>query len=61
MAKKYIDLGYANGWPETPEVLRKAHEAGFKDELTYYNGRGDSHYRCETDDTIITYQVDSSD
>lgn len=60
MEKQIIDLGWANGWCETPEVLRKANEAGFKARCTYYDGRGYSEYRCETNDEIIIYKVDST-
>lgn len=54
MEKQIIDLGWANGWNGTPEALRKANEAGFEEECTYHSERGESHYRCETNDTIIT-------
>lgn len=59
MEKQIIDLGWANGWNGTPEALRKANEAGFETRCTYTNGRGYSEYRCETDDEIIIYKIDS--
>lgn len=61
MEKQIIDLGWANGWSKTPEVLRQANEAGFEEECTYHSERGESHYRCETNDTIITWKIDTSD
>jgi hypothetical protein len=55
--KKIIDLGFANGWHDTPDVIKEAKEKGFKVEeverVTWY--------QIETDDSIIKWMVDSSD
>lgn len=61
MEKQIIELGWANGWSKTPEVLKKAREAGFEEECTYHSEHGESHYRYETNDTIITWKIDTSD
>lgn len=59
--KKIIDLGWANGWHGTPPEVTQAREKGFKVENTYHNNRTcESHYKIETDDSIIVWKEDSS-
>ena len=60
MEKRVIDLGWANGWHGTPTELQNALVEGGKFVETYHHDC-ETHYRCELDDRIITYKVDSSD
>lgn len=60
--KKIIYLGFANGWHDTPDVIKKAKEKGFKTEEVGHDGRHCvTWYQIETDDSIIRWMVDSSD
>lgn len=60
--KKIIDLGWANGWHGTPDVIKEAEEKGFKIEDVGHDGRQCiTWYQIETDDSIIKWKVDSSD
>lgn len=61
MEKRIIDLGWANGWKGTPIELQNALVEGGKFNEIYNNGRGETRYRCELPDRIVTYKVDSSD
>lgn len=60
--KKIIYLGFANGWYDTPDVIKEAKEKGFKVEEVEHDGRHCvTWYQIETDDSIIRWMVDSSD
>ena len=60
--KKIIYLGFANGWHDTPDVIKEAKEKGFKIEEVEHDGRHYvTWYQIETDDSIIRWMVDSSD
>jgi hypothetical protein len=57
------DLGYANGWTETPEEVKKCRDGHNKgEEHAGYSktiGRCLTEYRCST--CGYSYKVDSSD
>lgn len=60
--KKIIDLGWANGWHGTPDVIKQAEKKGFKIEEVRHDCRQCvTWYQIETDDSIIKWKVDSSD
>lgn len=60
--KKIIDLGWANGWLDTPDVIKEAKKKGFKIEEVRHDERSClTWYQIETDDSIIKWKVDSSD
>lgn len=59
MNKETIDLGWANGWTETPEALQEATRQNCKTRLIK-SQRHIDYYECETPTAIITYKVDTS-
>lgn len=58
--KRTIDLGWANGWQGTPEVLQAAAAHNYKTEMRTDYARHITYCRCETEDSIITYRIDES-
>ena len=59
--KRIIDLGWANGWGETPKEITDAEAKGFKVEEISHNSRSCvTAYKIETDAFIYTWKVDSS-
>lgn len=60
--KKIIDLGWGNGWRDTPGIIKEAKEKGFKIEEIRHDGRSCvTWYQIETDNSIIKWKADSSD
>lgn len=60
--KQIIDLGWANGWRETPKEITDAEAKGFKvEEISHNNRSCVTTYKIETDAFILTWKVDSSD
>jgi hypothetical protein len=51
------DLGYANGWRETPEIIKKCKEMGHQ-QYTHHAGNCLTEYGCGA--CHYTYLVDSS-
>lgn len=58
--KQIIDLGWANGWNETPKEIADAKSKGFTAEEISQN-HCVTKYKIETDAFILTWKVDSSD
>ena len=52
------DLGWANGWGETPEVVKKCREAGHS---PVEIGLGSCVHQVTCDKCKITYRYDSGD
>jgi hypothetical protein len=54
------NLGYANGWTETPEEVVKCNELGHRDQRWARNvGRCLTEYGCN--ECGYTYKIDSGD
>lgn len=59
MEKEHIDLGWVNGWTETPAVLRDAWLQGYREKEV--SSRNCVHaYRLETPAAVITWKEDTS-
>lgn len=52
------DLGYANGWKDTPEIVKECKEKGHEREWRSV-GRSVGEYTCKI--CGYTFRVDSSD
>ena len=59
--KEYKNLGWENGWKETPKEIEEARFNGFKTREVGECGRCCTIYEIETDTQILRWKVDSSD
>ena len=61
--KPMVNLGYCNGWTETPEIVKKCNEAQDRGEKHEFDGGNEG--RCLNRTTCLTcgytYLTDSSD
>lgn len=61
MAKEVLDLGWANGWTETPQALQEAAKLDCKTRIVESDHRRHvDYYECETPTSIIKYRADTS-